>query len=142
MLWKNDWGRCDVTKHELSQVYYLNSEIEMLRKELADLETRSIKGQQLTGMPSGKNGTGDPVGDRAAKIADLKHLIEINLDKLMIQRKRITEYIISIDDSMIRQILYLRYISCLTWRQVAAYMGRVDAEDSIRKMHDRFLHGK
>lgn len=131
-----------MTKHELSQVYYLSSEIEMLRKELADLENQSIKGQQLTGMPSGKNGTGDPVGDRAAKIADLKHLIEINLDKLMIQRKRITEYIISIDDSMIRQILYLRYISCLTWRQVAAYMGRVDAEDSIRKMHDRFLHGK
>ena len=142
MLWKNEWGRCDVTKHELSQVYYLNSEIEMLRKELADLETRSIKGQQLTGMPSGKNGTGDPVGDRAAKIADLKHLIEINLDKLVIQRKRITEYIIGIDDSMMRQILYLRYISCLTWRQVAAYMGRVDAEDSIRKMHDRFLQAK
>ena len=131
-----------MTKHELSQVYYLNSEIEMLRKELADLETRSIKGQQLTGMPSGKNGTGDPVGDRAAKIADLKHLIEINLDKLVIQRKRITEYIIGIDDSMMRQILYLRYISCLTWRQVAAYMGRVDAEDSIRKMHDRFLQAK
>ena len=131
-----------MTKHELSQVYYLNSEIEMLRKELADLETRSIKGQQLTGMPSGKNGTGDPIGDRAAKIADLKHLIEINLDKLVIQRKRITEYIISIDDSVIRQILYLRYISCLTWRQVAASLGRVDAEDSIRKTHDRFLRGK
>lgn len=131
-----------MTKHELSQVYYLNSEIEMLRKELADLENQSIKGQQLTGMPSGKNGTGDPVGDRAAKIADLKHLIEINLDKLVIQRNRITEYIISIDDSMIRQILYLRYISCLTWRQVATYMGRGDAEDSIRMMHDRFLRKK
>jgi len=49
------------------------------------------------------------------------------------------EYIDNIDDSLIRQIISLRYINGLTWEQVAAHIGGNNTADSVRKATERFL---
>ena len=128
-----------MTKEELSQIYYLNREIKMWQKELERLECQSLlKGQQLSGMPGGR-GSSDRVGDLAVKKTDIQLIIEGKLKEIQLQRERIIEYINSIEDSLMRQIVFYRNVSCMNWRQVAAEVGGNNTEDGIRKLYDRFL---
>ncbi len=128
-----------MTKEELSQIYYLNKEIKMWQKELERLECQSlIKGQQLTGMPNGGSNL-DKTGDLATKKADIRLIIEGRLKEIQIQREKIIEYINSIEDSLIRQIVFYRNVSCMSWKQVAMEIGGDNTEDGIRKTYDRFL---
>ena len=53
--------------------------------------------------------------------------------------EEIEEYINTIDDSLTRQILSLRYVNGLTWEQVAASIGGGNTADSVRKVAERFL---
>jgi len=54
----------------------------------------------------------------------------------------INEYIETIDDSLLRQIITLRHVNGLTWDQVAASIGGGTRRTVVRMMHDRFLEGK
>lgn len=128
-----------MSKEELSQIYYLNREIKMWQKELERLECQSLlKGQQLSGMPSG-GGNIDKVGDLAVKKTDIQLIIEGKLKEIQLQRERIIGYINSIEDSMMRQIVFYRNVSCMSWRQVSVEIGGNNTEDGIRKLYDRFL---
>ena len=65
-----------MTLKELSQLYYLNREIEMDKKRLQELEVLAVSiSPNLTGMPRSP-GVSDKVGRYAAEIADLKGIIE------------------------------------------------------------------
>ena len=128
-----------MTREELKQIYYLNKEVKMWQKELERLQCMSlIKRQQITGMPH-VPGVSDKVGDLAATMADIEAIIRGKLAEIQIQRRKIIEYINSIDDSLLRQITFLRNVSCMTWEQVAASIGGGNTPDSVRKMYNRFL---
>jgi hypothetical protein len=128
-----------LTKEELKQIYYLNKEIKMWQKELERLQCKSlIKGQEITGMPF-VTGTSDKVGDMATTMADIEAIIRGKLAEIQLQRKKIIEYIESIGDSMMRQIIFLRNVSCMSWPQIANELGGNNTEDSVRKMYDRYI---
>lgn len=128
-----------MSKEELSQIYYLNREIKMWQKELERLECQSLlKGQQLSGMPSG-GGNIDKVGGLAVKKTDIQLIIEGKLKEIQLQRERIIGYINSIEDSMMRQIVFYRNVSCMSWRQVAMEIGGDNTEEGIKKIYQRFL---
>ena len=58
-----------MTLKELSQLYYLNREIEMDKRRLQELEVKALPGAQvITGMPHAP-GVTDKVGEYAAEIA-------------------------------------------------------------------------
>ena len=121
-----------MTLKELSQLYYLNREIEMDKRRLQELEVKALPGSQvLTGMPH-TPGVKDKVGEYAAEIADLRGIIEAKHQQCLYERSRLERYISSIDDSLLRQIFTYRFINGLPWRQVAACIGggipRTDAE--------------
>ena len=60
-----------MTKHELSQLYYLNREIVQLQRRLDELEGLATScTSHITGMPK-VQGISDKVGKYAAEIADL-----------------------------------------------------------------------
>jgi hypothetical protein len=128
-----------MTKKELSQIYYLNRELEMWQRELEKVQCESlIKCQQITDMPRG-TGISDKTANRVASIDNIERIINGKLIEIQIQRERIMTYINSIDDSLLRQILFYRHISCMKWGQVAINIGGDNTGDSVRKMHDRFL---
>ena len=131
-----------MTKKELSQLYYLNREIEQLQARLTELESLATScTANITGMPRA-NGISDKIGKYAAEIADLKSLLDLNLKKCFYELNRLNRYIQSVDDSEIRMILSLRYVNGLCWEQVAASISVYASGDSVRKAHDRFLRGK
>jgi len=128
-----------MTKNELSQLYYLNREIEEIQKRIDELETAATSCTvRLTGMPHA-NGISDKIGKYTAEIADLKSLLDLNLKKCFYELNRLNRYINSIDNSEMRLILSLRYINGLGWEQVAASISTYASGDSVRKAHDRFL---
>lgn len=110
----------------------------MWKRELERLQCKSlIKGQEITGMPF-VTGTSDKVGDLVTTMADIEAIIKGLLAKTQLERRKIMEYINHIDDSMMRQIIFLRNVSCMNWRQIANEIGN-NTEDSIRMMYNRFI---
>lgn len=128
-----------MTKKELSQIYYLNRELLMWQRELEKVQCESlIKGQEITDMPRG-SGMSDKVANRVVSIDNIERIINGKLLEIQIQRERVMMYINSIDDSLLRQVLFYRHVSCMKWNDVAINIGGDNTGDGIRKMHDRFL---
>lgn len=128
-----------MTKKELSQLYYLNREIEYLQKRLRELKEKSVSCTNIiTGMPHGTD-IKDLVGNCASEIIDLEDLIEIKLKECFFNLNKLNRYINSIDDSQMRMILSLRYINGLSWQQVAFSIGETD-EQFPRRKHNKFLN--
>ena len=131
-----------MTKHELSQLYYLNREIEQLENRIAELECIATSStSRITGMPH-VGDISDKVGKYAAEIADLKEWLDLNLKECFYKLNRLNRYIQSVEDGQMRMILSLRYVNGLSWEQVAASISSCISGESIRKAHDRFLAKK
>lgn len=127
-----------MTKQELSQLYYLNREIEQLKNRIVELEcVATSTSSRITGMPHA-SGISDKVGKYAAEITDLKELLDLNLKKCFYELNRLNRYIESIEDSEMRLIMSLRYINGLSWQQVAFSIGEHD-EQYPRRKHNKFL---
>ena len=128
-----------MTLKELSQLYYLNREIEMDQRRLRELEVRALPGAQvITGMPHG-SGVADIVGRYAAEIADLRGIIEAKHQQCLYERSRLERYIADIDDSLLRQIFTYRFVNGLPWLQVAACIGGNNTADSVRVACNRYI---
>ena len=128
-----------MTLKELSQLYYLNREIEMDQRRLRELEARALSGAQvITGMPHG-SGVADIVGRYAAEIADLRGIIEAKHQQCLYERSRLERYIADIDDSLLRQIFTYRFVNGLPWLQVAACIGGGNTADSVRVACNRYI---
>lgn len=139
---QNGGGNLPLNKKELSQLYYLNREIEEQQRRLYELESLATSASScITGMPKVK-WTNDKVAQYACEIADLKSLLDLNLKKCFYELNRLNRYIDSVADNEISQILALRYINGLSWEQVAAHISHYATADSVRMMHNRFLSQK
>ena len=129
-------------KKELNQIYYLEKEIDMWRKALSRIQSRSLlPSQEITGMPFG-SGISDKVGNLAASEVDITNKIEELQKKVYEEQYRLLKYIETIEDSLMRQIMYHRHVLCMKWNEVAMTIGGGNTEDSVRKAHDRFLEEK
>ncbi len=122
-----------LTKEELGQVNILNKEIEMWQRELDKIKNKSpIKCQIITDMPRG-GGDGDKTADAAIEIATIENIISGKLADIQFQRKKIIEYICSVEDSLLRQILTYKHINGLTWEEIAFNLGYENS--TVRKKY-------
>jgi DNA-directed RNA polymerase specialized sigma subunit len=138
-----------MNKRELSQLNKLQTEIEELKKKLKNPEflvepkitTDSVKGS----MPE------YPYVEHTIKIEGIdysgynravnkiKKQLQEKLDELEKVLESMFDYIYSLPDSEMRQILTLRYIDGLTWQEVAERMGCQGDGSTQRKRHDKFM---
>lgn len=129
-----------LTVREMSQLYYLNREIEQLERQLEELECLAESTTQvITGMPHG-SGTSDKVGRYAVRIADLRSMIDNRKARCWDEMNRLNAYIDGVEDSLTRQILTLRYVNGLSWQQVADSVGGGISSDGVRKIQQRYLN--
>ncbi len=132
-----------MTKKELSQLYWLNREIEMDTERLKELEEKAAapKAQKLDGMPH-NSGYGDALARMVADIVDLKAIIAAKQQQCIHERSRLERYIADIPDSLTRQVFALRFINGLSWAQVAANVGGGNSEAAVKKRCYRYLDKK
>lgn len=129
-----------MTVKELSQLYWLNREIEMDKERLSDLESlvTSISSPELSGMPRAPGGC-DKISKYVAEILDLKAIIAAKQLQCIHERNRLERYITDVPDSLTRQVLTLRFVNGLSWYQVALHIGGGNTEDGVKKMCYRYL---
>ena len=131
-----------MTARELKNLYYLKKEIKEQQRRLAELEVAATNcSNKITGLPSGK-GISDKVGKYATKIADLKTLLELNLEKSFYELNRLDRFIQSIEDSLLRQIMVYRFVNGYSWSKIAFQIGGNNTPDGLRIKMMRFLREK
>ena len=122
-----------MTRKELSQLYWLNREIEREEKRLWELEQSRI---DTAGLPRVDT---DESSFIALQIKECKAVINSKKKEAVAEYNRLMRYIEKVDDSLTRQILTLRYINGYSWSQVAMHIGGGNTSDSVRMIHKRFL---
>lgn len=127
-----------MTKKELAQLYYLNREIEQERQRLQELQCASTDtSARISGLPH-VQGISNKTAI-AVQIADCRAIIEEKIDRSVVEYSRLTRYIAQVNDSLVRQILRLRYIDGLSWLAVAQKIGGGNTEASVRMAAERYL---
>lgn len=129
-----------MTLKELSQLYYLNREIERDQERLEKLRaSASAPGApNYDGMP--KNPSFENRLERyIAEIVDLEAIIQAKITQCLHERARLERCIAEIPDSLTRQIFQLRFINGLTWVQIAFSVGGGNTEEGVRKRVYRHL---
>ena len=129
-----------MTLKELSQLYYLNREIERDQERLDALRERAAAAgaPNTDGMPKSP-GYENRIEHYIAEIVDLEAIIRAKISLCMHERNRLERYIADIPDSLTRQIFALRFINGLSWVRVAGLVGGNNTEDSVKKTCYRFL---
>ena len=130
-----------MTLNELSQLYWLNREIEMDQEGLAELEAKatSISSPNLSGVPGGSNHFDNKIQRYVADIVDLQMIILAKQQQCIHERNRLERYIATIPDSLTRQIFTLRFVNGLPWLQVALHIGGNNTEASVKMTCYRYI---
>ncbi len=127
-----------MTQKELSQLYWLNREIEADKIRLAELEAAATgETSKITGLPHAPGISNKTA--IAAEIADVRTVIKAKSEMAVVEYNRLNRYIARVEDSLIRQIMSLRYVDGLSWRQVAYCIGGGNTEDGVRVAVSRYL---
>lgn len=132
-----------MTIKELSQLYYLNREIERDKERLSVLRSKasSMGASGFDGLP--KSGClGGRLEQCIAEIVDLEVIIQAKITQCLHERNRLERYISDIPDSITRQVFQLRFVSGLPWAQIALSIGGGNTEEGVRKRVYRYLKQK
>ena len=130
-----------MTLKELSQLYYLNREIERDQERLEQLRASvSAPGApNYDGMPKSP-GFKNRLERYIAEIVDLEAIIQAKITQCLHERARLERYIAEIPDSLTRQIFQLRFINGLTWVQIAFSVGGGNTEGSVKMICYRYIN--
>ena len=128
-----------MTKKELSQLFYLNREIEQDEQRLMELEAKATQAtQKISGMPGG-GGEQQKIERFVADIIDLKAIIAAKQQQCIYEQSRLERYIADIPDSLTRQIFALRFINGLNWEQVAMHIGGGNTGVGVKQRAYRYF---
>lgn len=130
-----------MTIKELSQLYWLDKEVEELKQRAAEIEQRaaSPSSPNISGMPKGSSPTASKVESSAVECADMYAKIAALQEKCEIERARLMDYIDRIPDSFMRLVFRARFLDYKSWEKVAKAMSGKYTGSSIRKMVMRYL---
>ena len=78
-------------------------------------------------------------GVDSIRLQRLRKRLERRRDEYMDMVDEINDFIESIDDSMIRQLVAYRYLNHMSWNDIAANMGYRYTPDQLRKRLERFF---
>ncbi len=111
-------------KPELKRLYAMNLElqsleieIEMYRKDIYSLQGIDYSRERVQG------GVGMDLVDKIAKLNEMISKANKKWDELIDYRVDVRNNIDRIDDNMSRTILVQRYIRCLKWEEISAFIG-------------------
>lgn len=157
-----------MTVKELSKLYRLNREVELNMRQLERLEAArdederllqelrqtlgDVSSPVLSDMPKAHD-VGSPTESAVLRVMqlesniqrkreavlDMRVIISTRQTLCLLERKRLEEYINTVDDSLLRQIFTLRFVNGLPWDQVAFSIGKEYKGETARKLCYRYL---
>lgn len=136
-------------KEYLEQYMALNAEIEQLEHELGKLASQPVRLETdcVLGSPDEEPYQNIPIPIRGyiqnekVQEAQLRVINCYNqqLERLYQDREQAENIISKVDNARARTIIRYRYIEGMEWNDIAAKMGHIESEESIRKYATRYL---
>lgn len=129
---------------DLDQLRFIKNEIELIKSQIDKLES-----QVVTDVVSGSS-THYPYNQRKFVITGIeqcdkrlvnrfKARLSEHLDRLLNAQNEMLEFVQSVEDSELRQILLLRYLEGLSWQEISRKLGTAGDGSTERKKINRFL---
>jgi DNA-directed RNA polymerase specialized sigma24 family protein len=106
----------EMTERELKNYQVIRKDFEILRRAEAEIDPVTLPDEVLQTIRQ-------RLMDAATKALDMRLAIE--------------DFIDTIDNSLTRQIIGLRYIDCRTWEQVGKHLGIT--ADAVKQHNRRFF---
>lgn len=130
-----------MTLHELSRNIRMNEELERNTEMLEHLKTKAYSAPlpNLSGMPRGGEIHSRPEMF-AVEITDLEGRIAFLKKEIENQRRAISQYCDSIEDVKIRNVFRMRFLHCMSWKEVAYMTGRSYSESGVKTMVYTYLN--
>lgn len=128
-----------MTRKELSQIYYLNRELERFERALNGIISEStLKSPTISDMPKGSGGmTRSQVEETAIKIAEFREFADVYRQNIQNKKMEVEAWIESLDDYYLKQIVHYRCVELMSWTKVAWMMGGGNTADGCRKYFER-----
>ncbi len=118
-----------MTKNELSDLYFLNREIDEIKKRIGDIKYKVKFLKEF--VSEDEINFGD-------ELEELSDMLVTSQKKCFKQQLKLEKFIKDAPSSEIRTILAYRYVNGLSWQQIAFSIGEHD-ESYARKKHDAYL---
>lgn len=132
-----------MTFEEACQIYYINEEIKILKKELCELEEERknrpySKAITYSDMPKGC-GMSDPMVD-VDELVDqekaVQQMLAYSIQRLQRARKDMEIFLQTIEKAEERLILRLRCINNMTWQEIGDEIGM--SRMTVKRKWDKF----
>ena len=124
------------TKIYLRQIYFLNRDIERLNTEInniSDIKATNYENEKVQISLSSSS-----LDNTVIKLDELKKTKKEKISTLTSKIEKIGNQINKVNNAELREILSLRYICCLKFKDIADIMGF--SIDSIYKKHKEALN--
>jgi len=125
---------------QLRQLRHLTREIELLQEQIRKVETKIVS-DVVTGsdveFPHMVHSI--TITGLDQRVSRLRRRLQRKCRELIRMRADTLEYIATLPESHMRQILILRYVEGLSWPQIAERLGGTGDGSTERKKHDRYL---
>lgn len=136
------------TWQDLNGLRWIDQEIQDLQMEekrtRSEAESVQIGNQQISRR---KVGGKSNVETAVEKIETVRRHLLLAIAERAKKKKEALQYIDSVEDSLTRRILTLRFVSGLTWREVSQKIGGGNTEQSVwarayRQVHKDIANGR
>ena len=131
-----------MTLHELNALYYIELEIKAYRDKIAELrELAESITPNYSGMPSGGSQNRSKVESAAVSIVAYMEMLDKAVQEKVETSQRIHEYILAVPDAQTRQIMFLRFVQCKSWGEIARRIGGNNTASAVRMRAIRYIDG-
>lgn len=101
--------------------------------------TYGVKSPAMSDMPRGGGGASDKIAVIAAEIADLEAKCKYIRKEAKASEKQIRKFTDSIEDTVTRLVFNLRFIGCMSWKEVADAVGGGNTPAAVKQLCYRYL---
>lgn len=132
-----------MTRKELNQLYYLDKELKRCEENLQFLrDSIHAKSPNYDGMPKQIGGSSSQVEELVFRLMKAEESVEGYKEAILIRKARILDWLSTLDDILLAQIVDYRCVKLMTWDEVAVHIGGGNTEESVRKYFTRNIPKK
>lgn len=128
----------DELKKKLRSAFAIQKQIEAEYVELQNLRDNASRITPAYSLAPGGSGTGQRIENAMAKIVDAENIIQSEMEILMVALGEIRALIATVDDPVLRLILYKRYLCYQKWEQIAADLNY--SWKQVHRLHNKALN--
>lgn len=126
---------------ELNSLFYIEQEIKEYKEKIVELrEMAESISPNYSGMPRGGGGKpGAKVENAVVAIVSYTEMLDKAIQTKVEQSKKIHEYILGVPDAQTRQIMFLRFVQCKSWGEIARKIGGNNTANGVRMRAIRYI---